>query len=237
MSENKIDTHELTINGKKCTAFPVADIHPDDLEKYKNEFYFWWGDMDKLRETVPDVINGWIKTDVYKGDTGTAAIESDRIEVVTEHVEATVMDALQALVENGGKPVEGWRFSDHGEVYATEKCLSGVNTGSMVRYPFYGQDTVWKQAFRPVTRVRIKAEPVAKDSLTPEAPETAEDSSVVQLPDLMGLMTKREAFAMAAMQGICSDSRNCGTNERRAANAVAMADALLAELEKGKDAK
>src|SRR5690606_8924364 len=36
-----------------------------------------------------------------------ASISADRIEVVTEHVEATVMDALEALKASGGKPVEG----------------------------------------------------------------------------------------------------------------------------------
>jgi hypothetical protein len=46
-------------------------------------------------------------------------------------------------------------------------------------------------------------------------------------------ITKREMFAMAAMQGICSSSPTI-SNELIASEAVALADALLAELERTK---
>ena len=46
-------------------------------------------------------------------------------------------------------------------------------------------------------------------------------------------MTKREAFAMAAMQGILSHSFGKGEPADLSIVSVACADALLAELEKG----
>lgn len=85
-----------------------------------------------------------------------AIIPADRIEVVTEHVEATVMDALQALVESGGKPVEGWRFADSMNPDGDARALRGVTLG--VHHPFISFDYGWKHAYRPVTRVRIKPE-------------------------------------------------------------------------------
>ena len=45
-------------------------------------------------------------------------------------------------------------------------------------------------------------------------------------------LTKREMFAMAAMQGICSNPDDRYTYEQLAGHAVKQADALLAELEK-----
>ena len=45
-------------------------------------------------------------------------------------------------------------------------------------------------------------------------------------------LTKREMFAMAAMQGICSNPDDRYTYEQLAGHAVKHADALLAELEK-----
>ena len=45
-------------------------------------------------------------------------------------------------------------------------------------------------------------------------------------------LTKREMFAMAAMQGICSNPNDRYTYEQLAGHAVKHADALLAELEK-----
>jgi hypothetical protein len=44
-------------------------------------------------------------------------------------------------------------------------------------------------------------------------------------------LTKRELFAMAAMQGICANSSDRYTYEQAAGHAVAHADALLAALE------
>lgn len=294
-----------------------------------------------------------------------AIIPADRIEVVTEHVEATVMDALQALVASGGKPVEGWSFNDYEGESFVDLPIRGVDTEDKIlpfMAEFNGCQNWYRYAYRLVTRVRIKAEAkpepkfkvgdlveacakmlinvpvpfgkvtkatdtihgyqydvnladgkwlcpfenelrpwtpgygytldgnpvppppegweivpegdgigvsciyyapdtqeweegmvngshafvanrarayarrVVKVSLTPEAQSTAEKSSVVGLPDLMGLMTKREAFAMAAMQGTlsCNDRQSYRTV---AEYAVAYADALLAELEKGKEAK
>jgi hypothetical protein len=51
-------------------------------------------------------------------------------------------------------------------------------------------------------------------------------------PEFAGL-TKREMFAMAAMQGICASGPTI-TNALIALEAVALAGALLAELEKTK---
>lgn len=45
-------------------------------------------------------------------------------------------------------------------------------------------------------------------------------------------LTKREAFAMAAMQGFLSDSNVTGSQSNVAAACVQMADAILAELDK-----
>lgn len=50
-------------------------------------------------------------------------------------------------------------------------------------------------------------------------------------------MTKREYFAALAMQGLCADPNNhdiFSSIEHAAQNAVAIADALLAELERAK---
>lgn len=47
-------------------------------------------------------------------------------------------------------------------------------------------------------------------------------------------LTKREMFAMAAMNGIMSNSNDRYTYEQLAGHAVAQADALLSELEKQK---
>ena len=49
-----------------------------------------------------------------------------------------------------------------------------------------------------------------------------------------GGLTKREMFAMAAMNGIMSNSNDRYTYEQLAGHAVAQADALLSELEKCK---
>jgi len=45
-------------------------------------------------------------------------------------------------------------------------------------------------------------------------------------------LTKRELFALAAMQGFCSQSESMGTHYNIAENAVQLADALIAELNK-----
>lgn len=45
-------------------------------------------------------------------------------------------------------------------------------------------------------------------------------------------LTKREAFAMAAMQGLLSDSDRGGRCEAYARDAIKFADALLKELDK-----
>lgn len=94
-----------------------------------------------------------------------ALIPADRIEIVTEHVEATVMDVRQALVESGGNPVEGWKFSDGGSINFDALCGVGV----LYDYKFKSRDSIWKHAYRPVTRVRIK--PEAKPLNTREVPE------------------------------------------------------------------
>ena len=47
-------------------------------------------------------------------------------------------------------------------------------------------------------------------------------------------LTKREMFAMAAMQGICANSSDRYTYEQLAGHAVAHADALLKQLEQTK---
>ena len=44
-------------------------------------------------------------------------------------------------------------------------------------------------------------------------------------------MTKREAFAMAALQGLCANSSVVEADDVQAAAAVGLADALLKELE------
>ncbi len=48
-------------------------------------------------------------------------------------------------------------------------------------------------------------------------------------------LTKREMFAMAAMQGLCAHSGDYHTFANMASDAVNYADALLAELEKQND--
>ena len=52
-------------------------------------------------------------------------------------------------------------------------------------------------------------------------------------PEFAGL-TKREQFAMAAMQGLASESGRYHSPGDMAHDAVKLADALLAELEKSK---
>ena len=49
-----------------------------------------------------------------------------------------------------------------------------------------------------------------------------------------GGLTKREMFAMAAMQGLASSADEYSRFYEMATDAVAMADALLAELERAK---
>lgn len=99
------------------------------------------------------------KKDVY------GIIPADRIEIVTEHVEATVMDALQALVASGGKPVEGWKLGSSwaGEDTYNTTVLCGVDTKrGGIGLGFIGFNGEYIKAYglalRPVTRVRIKAE-------------------------------------------------------------------------------
>ena len=53
-------------------------------------------------------------------------------------------------------------------------------------------------------------------------------------PEAFTGLTKREMFAMAAMNGIMSNSNDRYTYEQLAWHAVAQADALLSELEKQK---
>lgn len=298
------------------------------------------------------------------GKDSQVCVPADRCETVTEHVEATVLDALQALLDNNGNAVNGWRRSADGD----DDTLVAAG-GCSPSFRFLSDCPFWaKRAFRPVTRVRIKAEvkPVPKfkvgdlveslerrgkvkevsDSglctvvdaisggwwymnerdlspwkpgygftldgnpvpqppegweIVPEgesvpesehmyfpshtdfgwrvanvflgdesgradvvdetgflvgvrayarrvvtAPETAEESWVLGAssvaPTLMHTnytsigLTKREAFAMAAMQGILA-SYDKQTYRMVAMDAVGHADALLAELEKGKEAK
>lgn len=53
---------------------------------------------------------------------------------------------------------------------------------------------------------------------------------------MCGGLTKREAFAMAAMQGLCADNTpRYESNEGMAEDAVGIADAMLAELAKPQD--
>ena len=60
-----------------------------------------------------------------------------------------------------------------------------------------------------------------------------DDGYAEQCKPAFGL-TKREMFAMAAMNGIMSNSNDRYTYEQLAGHAVAQADALLSELEKQK---
>lgn len=53
------------------------------------------------------------------------------------------------------------------------------------------------------------------------------------LPGHFSGLTKREYFAVLAMQGLLADPANDGSPESLALYAVKYADALLAELEKG----
>jgi hypothetical protein len=50
--------------------------------------------------------------------------------------------------------------------------------------------------------------------------------------DLFGGLTKREQFAMAAMQGLCAHSGDYHTPQDLSSDAVMYADVLLVELEK-----
>jgi hypothetical protein len=52
--------------------------------------------------------------------------------------------------------------------------------------------------------------------------------------DIFGGLTKREMFAMAAMQGLTSSVSEYSKFHELATDAVSIADALLAELEKKK---
>ncbi len=54
-------------------------------------------------------------------------------------------------------------------------------------------------------------------------------------PEVHTGLTKREMFAMAAMQGLCAHSGDYHTFANMASDAVNYADALLAELEKQND--
>lgn len=60
-----------------------------------------------------------------------------------------------------------------------------------------------------------------------------DDGYAEQCKPAFGL-TKRETFAMAAMQGILSNANDRYTYEQLAGHAVAHADALLEKLEKAK---
>ena len=53
-------------------------------------------------------------------------------------------------------------------------------------------------------------------------------------PEVYCGLTKREMFAMAAMQGLCAHSGDYHTFADMASDAVNYADALLAELERTK---
>ena len=58
-----------------------------------------------------------------------------------------------------------------------------------------------------------------------------------ELPKKIQGLTKREYFAGLAMQGLCADPNNhdlFSSIEHAAQNAVAIADAILAELERAK---
>ena len=51
-------------------------------------------------------------------------------------------------------------------------------------------------------------------------------------PEVYGGLTKREMFAMAAMQGLCAHSGDYHEFSHLASDAVNYADSVLAELEK-----
>ena len=73
-----------------------------------------------------------------------------------------------------------------------------------------------------------------KNGDMPASPSQARGQGGEFIDELSEGLTKREAFAMAAMQGICGDGIP-GTHHmpnQTAADAVAQADALLKELAK-----
>ena len=81
--------------------------------------------------------------------------------------------------------------------------------------------------------------PITNGNLPATPPSVSNSDGVFEDSDSTGLgygLTKREAFAMAAMQGKCSHPEfyNCSDTwaEEIAKNSVKMADALLKELEK-----
>lgn len=157
---------------KKTETYTEADIHYFTDSKGKKWAYIPWG---MIAGEIPDNViypttwsvaafggNSWRDWDTYPtaGKSDFALVPADRIEIVTEHVEATAMDALQALVASGGKPVEGWKFWDEDAQY--HDTLTGVEPKAY--YKFRSETAGWKQADRPVNRVRIKAEAVVGDS-------------------------------------------------------------------------
>lgn len=126
--------------------------------------------IEAFRETNGLIPSLWV-TYPNVDEEPFAIAPADRIEVVTEHVEATIADALQALLDNGGKPVMGWEFSSHHTLDAFGGTLSGAVVGAP--FPFYARSghafTCCTTAFRPVTRVRIKEE--VKQINTREVPD------------------------------------------------------------------
>lgn len=146
------------------------------------------------------------------GKDSQVCVPADRCEIVAEHVEATVMDALQALVASGGKPVEGWKFCEVGDS-GKNRTLCGIVTDSE-NYPFVTESTQSHHAYRPVTRVRVKSE------VKPEPKFKVGDLVEVQGGD-------------GVLQGLLANSDLRSVSIPSYANdAVRLADALLAELEK-----
>lgn len=60
-----------------------------------------------------------------------------------------------------------------------------------------------------------------------------ETTSRVVVSDNLFALTKRELFAAMAMQGVCANPIHDAASDTIAAAAVLLADALIAELEKG----
>ena len=77
--------------------------------------------------------------------------------------------------------------------------------------------------------------PISNGNLPAHPPSVSNSDGVFEDSDSCGLgygMTKREAFAMAAMQGILSHAFGRGTKEELAIQSLECADALLKELAK-----
>ena len=77
--------------------------------------------------------------------------------------------------------------------------------------------------------------PIPNGNLPAHPPSVSNSDGVFEDSDSSGLgygLTKRESFAMAAMQGILSHSFGRGTPDELAIQSIKCADALLLELSK-----